>query len=136
MKVPRKKSGAGKATRRSAKKKQIAEKWDTKLDMEVIIGSAGNKVFLDWLNYIREQIASKPYAEKSSFWHKARMRYVFNTTGPYAMRRFLKLPANAFTLQNVKYLDCIYFKDAGSLNENRKRVIDVISYQSQSYFTK
>ena len=64
------------------------------------------------------------------------MRYVFNTTGPYAMRRFLNLPANAAKLQKLKYLECNYFKDAASLNENQKRVLDVISYPSQSYFTK
>ena len=57
----------------SWQKEQSAEQWTTHLDMEVIIGSARNAIFLDWLNYIREQIASKPYAEKSSFWHAARM---------------------------------------------------------------
>ena len=102
VQVPRTKSGAGAATRLSDKPKQSAEILDTKLDMEVIIGSAGNQTFLDWLNYIREQIASKSYAEKSSFWHDARMRYIFNTTGPYAMRRFLNLPANAAKLQKLK----------------------------------
>ena len=136
VKVPRKKSVAGKATRLSAKKEQSAEQWTTHLDMEVIIGSARNAIFLDWLNYIREQIASKPYAEKSSFWHAARMRYVVHTTGLFAMRRFLKLPANAAKWQKVEYLECNYSKDAESLNENRKRVLDVISHQSKSYFTK
>ena len=36
----------------------------------------------------------------------------------------------------MTYLECNYFKDAESLNENRKRVLDVISHQSKSYFTK
>ena len=63
------------------------------------------------------------------------MRYVFHTTGPYAMNRFLRLPANAATLERMKFVECKYFKDAESLNENGKRVFDVISYQSQSYFT-
>ena len=36
----------------------------------------------------------------------------------------------------MKFLECNYFKDAESLNENGKRVFDVITYQSMSYFTK
>ena len=64
------------------------------------------------------------------------MRYVFHTTGPYGMNRFLKLPVNAAKLERMKFVECNWFKDAEALNENRKRVFDVISYQSQSYFTK
>ena len=41
--------------------------------MEVIIGSSGNLVFLDWLQYIELQIAKKSYTDKSSFWYIARM---------------------------------------------------------------
>lgn len=104
--------------------------------MEVIIGSAGNVVFLDWLDYIRDQIAGRPSANKASCWYTRRMRYVFETTGPYSMNRFLKLRSNATTLKSVGFLECNYFKDADALSNVQKRVYDVISYQSQSYFTK
>ena len=136
VKVPREKSGAGLAARLSAKKEQSAEQWTTHLDMEVIIGSAGNQIFLDWLDYIREVIAFTPYAEACTFWHVlyAEKSYA-DKTGPFGMRRLLKLPVNAAKLQRVKYLECNYFKNAESLIESRKRVLDVISYQSQSYFT-
>ena len=90
-------------------------------------------MFVDWLNYIRNQIADKPYADKSSFWYVAKKRYVFNTTGPYSMNRFLKLLHNATTLQNLRWLEC---KETEVLIENRKRLYDVISFISQSYFTK
>ena len=93
-------------------------------------------MFMDWLDYIRDQIAGKPYATTSSHWYNAKMRYVFNTTGPYSMNRFLKLPPNATTLKSVGFLECIYFKDADTSSNAQKRLYDVISYQSQSYFTK
>ena len=64
------------------------------------------------------------------------MRYVFQTTGPYSMNRFLKLKSNATTLRNLTWLDCNHFKDADSLTANRKRMYDVISFRSQSYFTQ
>ena len=106
------------------------------LDMEVIIGAAGHHVFVDWLNYIDTQIQCKPYADTRSFWYAAKMRYVFQTTGPYSMNRFLKLKSNATTLRNLTWLDCNHFKDADSLTANRKRLYDVISFRSQSYFTQ
>ena len=134
MHLPRGKCCAASAARLSAKKEPCSGGCTSVLDMEVIVGSEGNTVLLDWLDYIRDQIACRPYADKSSFWYNAKMRYVFNTTGPYSMRRFLKLPSNVTMLQNVKYLECNWFKDV--ICENRKRLYDVISLQSQSYFTK
>ena len=125
-----------KKKRLSANKRLSAKSEQTFLDMEVIIGSAGNRVFVDWLDYIRNQIAGKPYADKTSFWYNAKMRYVFNTTGPYSMNRFLKLRSNAATLQNLRWLECNHFEECEVLIENRKRLYDVISFISQSYFSK
>ena len=138
------KSDSASATRLSAKRlsakseqtRLSAKSEQTVLDMEVIIGSAGNRVFMDWLNYIRNQIAGKPYADKSSFWYAAKMRYVFNTTGPYSMNRFLKLPSNATALRNLRWLECNHFKETELVIDNRKRLYDVISFISQSYFSK
>ena len=106
------------------------------LEMEVMIASAGHPLFLEWLDYIRAQIASKPYAVRSSFWHSARARYVFHTTGPRCMNRFFKLPHNVPKLQRMGFLECNFHKHVDSLNENGKRVLDVISHSSFSYMTK
>jgi hypothetical protein len=104
--------------------------------MEVIIGSLGNTIFPGWLAHISKEIASKPYAEKGSFWYNAKMRYVFHTTGPHGMNRFLKLPVNEANVKSMRYLECNHFKAAESLTQTQRRFFDVISYQSQSYFTK
>ena len=85
--LPRGKCCAASAARLSAKKTACSGGCTSVLDMEVIVASEGNAVLLDWLAYIRDQIACKPYDDKSSFYYNAKMRYVFNTTGPYSMRR-------------------------------------------------
>ena len=121
--------------RLTSKNKTTSRDGDQYLDMEVIIGSAGNIVFLDWLAHVHQEIASKPYAQKNSFWYNAKMRYVFHTTGPHSMNRFLRAYRNAVDA-DIKYLQCNYFKEVDLLSENLKRMFDVISYQSQSYFTK
>ena len=106
------------------------------LDMEVIVGAPGNAIFIRWLDYIAEEIQKKSYA-RGSFWHKAKMRYIFQTTGPYCMRRFFRLPCNAEWLaaKSLHYLECNHFKAADRLTVVDKRAFDVLSYPSQSYFT-
>ena len=84
----------------------------TFLDMEVIIGSAGNPVFLDWMENMQEQIARKPYKNKSSLWVTAKMRYIFHTTGPYDMNKFFARPVNRAQMQRLKALECNWFNDA------------------------
>ena len=130
----KKKSGKVKAVRLPAKKTRTCRA-STFLDMEVIVGSAGNAVFLAWLEYIREQIAEKPYKNKKNIFYKWRMRYVFHTTGPRGMTRFLNQRANAAYKRDMTFLECNHFKDAETLTAHEKRKFDVISYQSQSYFT-
>ena len=103
--------------------------------MEVVVGTAGNIIFLDWLDYIQKQILEKSYTAPTSFWHNARMRYVFHTTGPYSMNRFLKLPDISKRIKNMKTLECNHFKETKTMTAKQKRFFDVISYQSQSYFT-
>ena len=105
------------------------------LEMEVIVGAQGNRIFLDWLEYIRLQLLKKTYQDKKSFWFTAKMRYVYGTTGPMSMTKFLRLPINAAKFKAIKYLECNYFKDAESLSPMQQRFFDVISYESNSYFT-
>ena len=105
------------------------------LEMEVIVGAQGNDIFLDWLEYIRLQLSNKAYHDKASFWFSAKMRYVYCTTGPRSMARFLRLPINAAKFKAIKYLECNYFKDTESMSPMQQRFFDVISYESNSYFT-
>jgi hypothetical protein len=120
----------------AAKKKQAAEE-KTYLDMEVIIASRRNSLLIRWLDYIKEEIANKPYRD-GGFWHIAKMRYIYHTTGPKCMNRFLRLPCNANWLaaKRLHYLECNHFKDASQLTALDKRRFDVISHESNSYFTQ
>lgn len=125
-----------KTNRLSAKKRKPLAKSHTYLEMEVIIGEQGNELFVRWLEHIRQEIESKSYSQKSSFWYHAKMRYVYNTTGPMSMTRFLRLPINSFSMDHVKYLECNRFNDALALSNVDRRFFDVISYESNSYFTE
>ena len=53
------------------------------------------------------------------------------------MNRFFRLPCNAEWLaaKSLHYLECNHFKGADRLTAVDKRAFDVLSYQSQSYFT-
>ena len=86
--VPKDKASAKKAARLSAKQRQAPLDCIPRLEMEVIIASAGNPLLLEWLERMREEIAPKPYEARSSFWHLARARYVHHTTGPRSMNSF------------------------------------------------
>ena len=81
--------------KKKKKKKRKTTKGQTKkfdvgyLDMEVFVASAGEEVLLRWLKHMKAGIAKKKgYKRKASFWNNARMRYIYNTTGPYNMMRF------------------------------------------------
>ena len=106
------------------------------LDMEVIVGTAGNEIFIRWMNYISEEIQEKSYA-RGSFWYHAKMRYIFHTSGPCCMNRFFRLTCNAEWLaaKRLHHLECNHFRGADRLTAVEKRAFDVISYQSQSFFT-
>ena len=121
--------------RLAAKRRTARKTATTVLEMEVIIGAKGNPVFTDWLAHIQAEIACKDYSRDGSFWHYARMRYVYYTTGPLSMRKFLKMPANAEAVKGLKYLECNHFKECKALTNTQMRHFDVISHASNSYFT-
>ena len=108
------------------------ERWD----MEVLVGALGDPLFLRWLAYIRQEIASKPYREAASFWHDAKVRYVLHTTGPHAMERFLKANENKDVRSRLKFLRSNWFKDVMKLTDGDRETFDVLSQESNSYFTK
>ena len=103
------------------------------LEMEVLVGAAGNSVFLDWLEYIKKEIASKPYHSPGSFWYIAKMRYVYHTTGPLSMQRFLRLSAKT---QGMTFISSTWFKQAKNIRLKESGAFEVLSFESNSYFTK
>ncbi len=105
------------------------------LEMEVIISSKHNPVLLRWLEHMKLEIASRDYSAESSWWRKAKMRYIYHTTGPLCMRRFLHLPANAEVLRDMEYVEMNHFRDANILTSSQRLSFDVISHESNSYFT-
>ena len=109
---------------------------EDKLEMEVIVGQCGEPFFLRWLTHIAEEIAGKPYQDPKSFWWTAKMRYVYNTTGPVAMKRFLEKPENASLRSRLLHLRMNWFKDVGNLSRADRRHFDIITTESNSYFTK
>ena len=101
------------------------------LDMEVLIASQSNPILLHWLHYIRQQIEEKNYA-KTKFWQKAKMRYIHQTTGPKCMSRFLRL--NESYISKLKFLSCNNFAHGRDLSMKEKRLFDVLSFESNSYY--
>ena len=105
------------------------------LEMEVLIATKGNSVLLRWLDHMREEIETKDYVTVASFWHNARMRYIWHTTGPRSMSRFFKRDENVQVRRSLKYLHANYFKDCSTLTAAQRRMLDYVSYESNSYFT-
>ena len=106
-------------------------------EMEIIMGTKGNDIFLRWLNHMQAEIKRLPYKGPGAkpFWKMARARYVLHTTGPKSMKRFLNLPINAQIVGDMKYLELNNFKNAEQLTSNAKRCFDVVTHESNSWFT-
>ena len=102
------------------------------LDMEVLIASKSNPILLRWLHYMCRQIDERQYA-KSTYWQSWKLRYIWNTTGPECMTRFLRLKANAEDRSNLKFiLSSNNFDQGADLSVSAKRMYDVMSFQSNS----
>ena len=121
-----------KKQRRTAKTKPVASSQPT-LDMQVLVGRQGNSIFLRWLDYIREQIARKDYSN-SSHWQKVKLRYIWQTTGPLSMTRFLRLPENAEDWSSLKFLLSNHAQESSEAKTLPKRSFDVLSHPSHSSF--
>ena len=64
------------------------------------------------------------------------MRYIWHTTGPFCMARFLRLPTSKAIRDHVGYLHCNFFNDVDDLTESEQRLCDYLTRQRNSYFTK
>lgn len=58
-----------------------------KVNMEVIQSKKGNELLLNYLDYVKEQIAEK---SKMDIYKTRKGRFVLNTTGPYSLARWIK----------------------------------------------
>ena len=102
-------------------------------DMEVISANPKNPVLLQWLDYIQKQIQEKDYRAENSVWRNRRMRYVYQTTGPAALKRFLDELNDYKALGRIT---CNRFDDYPDLSPKQKEVYDVLTRRSNSYYTR
>jgi len=106
------------------------------VDIEVLATiNPKNNVIKQYLNYIPTQILEK---ENMDWYEKCKIRFIFNTTGPNAFRRFLKTikyePYHLVTIQ-------LHKEDKDFNNYNPKKyaptttyfIVDFLSYYSLSY---
>ena len=105
-------------------------------DMEVIIGEVRHPVFAHWLAHMESEIRGKDYEQETSFWRTARILYVLQTTGSASLRRFLQKPAMKKYVKALKPISCNYLQDAKALSSWERQSFDVISHESNSWFTK
>ena len=101
----------------------------SKFNMEVVQGKKGNQLLLDYLDYVKEQIAEK---SKMDIYKTRKGRFVLHTTGPYSLIRWVKknkLKPETYNVNN-------------STNYNNKPVFnltgneDFLSYPSASWVGK
>merc|ERR1711966_114803 len=104
--------------------------------MEVLVAVQANALLMHWLDYMKQKIETRRWATPGDLYHNARMRYVYNTTGPSAMGRFLRLKANKAEFKQLQYLHINRPEKATVLTFHDRQAYDVISYQSLSYATK
>jgi mannosyltransferase OCH1-like enzyme len=97
-----------------------------KYEMEVLQSVKGNPLLLEYLNYVREQIKIK---DKKNIYKKWKCRYIYQTTGPYSLSRFLKgKTVDTYIINNPSY--------EGDKSMNIKGNEDFISHISCSYKDK
>lgn len=96
------------------------------IEMEVIQSKKKEKVLLEYLDYVKIQIEEKSKKKIYKLW---KLRYVYQTTGPLSLTRFLKthkeIEYGIYTMNAVKY---------GKMNIKGNE--DFLSYPSLSYANK
>ena len=103
------------------------------LDMEVLMSTPGNPILLKWVDYMMSQIDAIDYTLPTSVYKSWRMRYIYQTTGPSAMNRFLNLKE----MKNVEvtHISCNRFRDYNKLTWTQRQSYDVLTRISNSYYT-
>ncbi len=116
-----------------AKRKHNVERKCDVIDMEVLSATQGHPILLEWLEYTRRQIEETNYAE-SAFYQTAKMRYIHQTTGPSCLARFLRLEHNLQVRRKLKFVSSNNFARASELTMPERRLFDVLSFESNSYY--
>ena len=106
----------------------------TFLDMEVLVGKVNHPLLWKWLHYMVSEMERLPYSR--GFWRTARKRYIWNTTGPIALQRFLRLPANQEWSADMSYVQCSTSEEGDDNSARDLHRYDVVSRTSNTYFTK
>tara|TARA_R110002167_G_scaffold99886_4_gene261252 strand:- start:441 stop:2306 length:1866 start_codon:yes stop_codon:yes gene_type:complete len=70
---------------------------ESRFNYEVIISKPNDEVFLNFLRYVKEQIEIK---NKLEIYDKWKARYVIQTTGPRAFKRFVDMNKTKFEIVN------------------------------------
>jgi len=96
----------------------------TNTDMEVIYSPKGNMVLYNFLKYVKEQIKEK---DKVKIYDEWKVRYIFQTTGPKSLIRYLK--ENNIEYDEIKS----NLGKEDSLRKFKGVDYDVVSYFSMSY---
>lgn len=96
-------------------------------EMEVVQSKKNNKFLLDFLDHVKKQIKEKNKIKIYDIW---KARYVYHTTGPYSLHRFLK----ENNIKPEKYIINEPKTDEKTLNLSGNE--DFISYPSCSYLSK
>jgi hypothetical protein len=133
----RKSPRSGRGTQTQSRSRMMATQSTTTqlyMDMECVIASQGNPIMLEWLSHISNEIKNKMWRRPTDWYHTKRVRYVYHTTGPRSMERFLRSRGQG-PVHGVNYLHCNYFKDESHITPQKRKFFDIISHQSNSYFT-
>lgn len=96
-------------------------------EMEVVQSKKGNPFLLNFLDHVKQQIKDKNKIKIYEIW---KARYIYQTTGPYSLHRFL----NENNIKPDKYIINEPKSNDKSLNLTGKE--DFISYPSCSYLCK
>ena len=102
--------------------------------MEVLVGRVNHPLLWEWLHFMAREMKRLPY--NRGFWRRAKMRYVYNTTGPVAMQRFLRLPANQTWSADISYVQGSTSEEGDDNSARDLQRYDVVSCTSNTYFTK
>ena len=105
----------------------------TFLDMEVLVANINHPLLWGWLEYMQHEITRFPY--ETGFWRMAKMRYVWQTTGPLAMQRFLRRPANNMWATSISYVQCSTAEEGDTDTAGVLQKYECVSVTSNTYFT-
>jgi mannosyltransferase OCH1-like enzyme len=98
------------------------------IEMEVLQSDKNNPLLLNYLDYVKSQIKQK---QKIDIYKQWKMRYVYQTTGPFSLKRFINNKPDI-----EKYIINVPKNYKNNISLNLKGNEDFISMPSCSYKDK